>query len=160
IWRFAVDTPSDPSKIVDSRRLISSTQSDEEPRYSPDGASIGFWSERSGMLQAWISDANGYTARQVTNFVRAEKAWLSWQGMTSLFTYAQIPGSGSQLDRVIVAANFPSVRVPSATSNERVLGISNDGKYLYVTREDAAGNVLQRKSLATNQSEVLLRNIR
>ena len=41
---------------------------DHHPSWSPDGSQILFSSNRGGMRQLWIMDADGSNQRQVTNF--------------------------------------------------------------------------------------------
>ena len=48
------------------KRLTSSPGSDSHPRWSPDGKSIAFVSDRSGSSQVWILPLDGGEARQLT----------------------------------------------------------------------------------------------
>jgi Tol biopolymer transport system component len=45
-------------------RLTSGVAFDMQPRFSPDGRSIAFISDRSGLFNVWIADANGENPRQ------------------------------------------------------------------------------------------------
>ncbi len=49
------------------RRLTSAPASDTSPRWSPDGASIAFVSDRSGSSQIWAIDPSGGEARRLTD---------------------------------------------------------------------------------------------
>jgi dipeptidyl aminopeptidase/acylaminoacyl peptidase len=49
-----------------SRRLTTPNTSDRHPRWSPDGKSILFESNRSGESQLWVIDTGGGEARQLT----------------------------------------------------------------------------------------------
>jgi Tol biopolymer transport system component len=49
-------------------RLISSTHTDYNAQYSPDGKRIVFHSTRSGASEIWASDADGSNAVRLTNF--------------------------------------------------------------------------------------------
>ncbi len=49
-----------------ARPISSGPAMDAQPRYSPDGASIVFSSDRSGAEQLWIMDADGGNPRQIT----------------------------------------------------------------------------------------------
>jgi len=50
------------------RRLTSARASDTAPRWSPDGRTIAFVSDRGGSSQVWTIDTAGGEARQVTDF--------------------------------------------------------------------------------------------
>ena len=65
IWRFALH--STKSQENSPLKLISSTQEDNGPQYSPDGKKIVFASRRSGSFEIWVSDSDGSNARQITN---------------------------------------------------------------------------------------------
>lgn len=62
IWTAPVDGSAP------ARRLTDHLAWDYLPRFSPDGASIAFVSDRSGNPDVWIIPAAGGTARQVTTF--------------------------------------------------------------------------------------------
>jgi tricorn protease len=62
IWTAPVDGSSP------ARRLTDHLAWDYLPRFSPDGASIAFVSDRSGNPDVWVIPAAGGTARQVTTF--------------------------------------------------------------------------------------------
>ncbi|WP_110928139.1 S9 family peptidase [Bacillus massiliglaciei] len=58
---------------IDSKKITQFTQgnfSDTQPRWSPDGTSIVFVSNRSGKQQIWRIAFNGGEARQITDFKR------------------------------------------------------------------------------------------
>jgi len=50
-------------------RLTSGVASDAFPRFSPDGRQIAFISDRSGLENIWVVEANGANPRQVTHNV-------------------------------------------------------------------------------------------
>jgi Tol biopolymer transport system component len=50
-----------------ARKFIESTGTDVDPQFSPDGAHVLFASERAGIGEIWISDANGKNPRQLTD---------------------------------------------------------------------------------------------
>ena len=49
------------------RRLTSASAADTSPRWSPDGSSIAFISDRSGSSQVWAIDPSGGEARRLTD---------------------------------------------------------------------------------------------
>ncbi|MBN1164921.1 MAG: S9 family peptidase [Candidatus Krumholzibacteriota bacterium] len=57
-----------PSRGGKGRRMTTSPQGDNHPRWSPDGKSIAFLSGRSGSNQIYILPVEGGEARKVTDF--------------------------------------------------------------------------------------------
>ena len=64
IWR--IEIPNAGRKAKPPERLISSTRSDYNPQFSPDGKRIAFLSDRSGSHEIWVCDAGGSNAVQLT----------------------------------------------------------------------------------------------
>jgi Tol biopolymer transport system component/DNA-binding winged helix-turn-helix (wHTH) protein len=65
IWRIGLL----PSKGQENQplKLISSTQEDSGPQYSPDGKRIVFASRRSGSFEIWVCESDGSNPRQLTS---------------------------------------------------------------------------------------------
>ena len=51
------------------RKLTDDAHRDREPKWSPDGKKVGFYSDRSGEFQLWTVNADGAGLRQPTNSV-------------------------------------------------------------------------------------------
>ncbi len=66
IWQLTTD----PTLLDAGRpsRLISSTQNETRPQFSPDEKNIVFVSSRSGSLELWRCDSNGQNPVQLTSF--------------------------------------------------------------------------------------------
>ena len=62
IWRIDTEGKQPPVKV------ISSTQYDSSPQYSPDGSRVAFRSNRSGSNEIWVSDSNGRIPVQLTKY--------------------------------------------------------------------------------------------
>ena len=70
LWRIdlpALGTPSQSAPIL----FPSSTRTDYNAQFSPDGKRLAFQSGRSGRMEIWLSDADGANWRQLT-------AWAPW----------------------------------------------------------------------------------
>ncbi len=65
IWRIGLQT----SKGQENQplKLISSTQEDSGPQYSPDGKRIVFASRRSGSFEIWVCESDGSNPRRLTS---------------------------------------------------------------------------------------------
>ena len=66
IWRVDLRGPN--GKLLQTRPLISSTRSDYQPAYSPNGKRIAFVSERSGVPELWVCDHDGSNPIPLTSF--------------------------------------------------------------------------------------------
>jgi len=56
-----------PTQGGEPRQLTQSGKRDDQPRWSPNGGSIAFRSNRSGTAQVWLIDPTGGEARQLTD---------------------------------------------------------------------------------------------
>ena len=56
------------SKGISSQPLISSTQVENSPQFSPDGKKVAFASTRTGSYEIWTCDSNGGNTRRLTFF--------------------------------------------------------------------------------------------
>jgi serine/threonine protein kinase/Tol biopolymer transport system component len=65
IWRSPVGSgPAAPAIVA------ASTRGESSPSYSPDGSKIVFSSERTGISEVWVSNADGSNPQQLTRFGR------------------------------------------------------------------------------------------
>jgi Tol biopolymer transport system component len=64
IWRRELDSkgPSEPGQ-----KLISSTRVDAGPQFSPDGNTVAYQSDRSGVFEIWLCKRDGTDVRQLTH---------------------------------------------------------------------------------------------
>lgn len=148
IYRLSL---TNPNRL---ERFLSSTALDEEPRFSADGRSIAFFSERSGQLQGWIAPRdNPAQPRQITSFDRAEKAWPGWDSAGAAVFFARLPQVGPELHRF--SPGQPLQRVFSADRTQRVAGIGADGQSLLMELTSPTAPRLERWHIYNNLKEVL-----
>jgi serine/threonine protein kinase/sugar lactone lactonase YvrE len=85
--RLAYTIPSDDSNIwrIDltaktprPEPVINSTARDVFPQYSPDGSRLAFYSQRSGLGQVWVSDAEGRQAQRITFVKQGQASTPHW----------------------------------------------------------------------------------
>jgi Tol biopolymer transport system component len=111
-------------------RFISSTRSEENPRYSPDGRKIAFRSDRSGDLELWVSDSDGSNASQLTSFGGVGATGVNWSpdGRRIAFR-STVHGHGDIF--VIGADGGVPQRITTEPTEEAMPAWSRDGKWLY-----------------------------
>jgi Tol biopolymer transport system component/DNA-binding winged helix-turn-helix (wHTH) protein len=135
IWRVDLDEP-----MSRPRKLIASSREQKSPSISPDGTRIAFESTRSGTNELWISEADGSSAMQLTNFgIRAtgtprwspDGKWIAFdsrvEGEANL--YVIDPNHG--IPRKIEVQNVHGNNVPNW---------SRDGKWIYFVHAEDAHN--------------------
>ena len=111
--------------------IVQSSAGESQPRFSPDGRSMAFTSQRSGASEVWLADSDGENPRQLTHLSFYIAGYLRWSpDSQSLAFHARLPkephiyvvrvgdGSVKQITR-----NSPGFMAPSW---------STDGKILYV----------------------------
>jgi Tol biopolymer transport system component len=121
-------------------RLTSGPAFDGQPRYSPDGRTIVFTSDRSGAENLWLMDADGANPRALTkgdNQLFASPAWTpdgeyvvasrvegSLGSRYSLYIYHEDGGSGLELTR------------GEALLNAMGPAFGADGRYIWFARRN------------------------
>jgi Tol biopolymer transport system component len=74
IWRIELPNDGGVDEPERSVRLIASSQRERFPVYSPDGSRIAFLSDRSGHREVWVTDAEGRSPVQWTDW-RSSYVW-------------------------------------------------------------------------------------
>jgi len=123
IWRHDLQHPERPDE-----KLITSSRSQRQPSYSPDGKHIVFASDRGGSNDIWIADADGTNPTQLTNLKNAGSPSWAPDGKKIVFDCRVDGHAGVYVidisERVPhkLATNLPEASVPSW---------SHDGKWIY-----------------------------
>ncbi len=104
-----------PTAGGEARRLTTAPGADNHPRWSPDGKTIAFVSDRSGSAQVWLLPTDGGEARQLTKLpIDVSGPIWSPKGDKLAFVAEVHPGSGvdetAQKD-ADKAANKSKVRI-------------------------------------------------
>ena len=124
-------------------RITSGKGYDVQPRFSPDGKSIAFASDRGGLENLWLCDLDGKNARQVSTEKEATVSGPAWSpdgqylvgrkrltdqsslGTVEIWMWHVRGGSGIQLTK---KDEQPDAADPA---------FGKDGRFLYVSARDA-----------------------
>jgi len=133
----------------EAKSLTSGMAWDMQPRYSPDGASIVFTSDRGGGDNLWLMDRNGGALKQLTKEdfrLLNDAAWHPngrYVAGRKHFTTRRSLGTGEIWFYNIEGGEGVQVVKRSNEDYQKELGeptFSADGKYLYYTQNATPGN--------------------
>ncbi len=148
----------------EARALTSGVAWDMQPRYSPDGRSIAFTSDRSGGDNVWVMDRDGSHLMQVTkedfrltnspvwapdgDFLAARKHFTGTRSLGSgeIWLYHRSGGEGTQM-----------VKRPDEQKDLGEPAFSPDGRYLYYSQDVTPGRIFQYNKNPHEQIYVIQR---
>ena len=128
IWRMEV--PDSTGRGVSPTKLISSTQYDGAPQFSPDSRKIVFQSERSGRSDIWVCDSEGGNARQLTSLGGPIVGTPRWSADGRHIAFDARTEGHSDIYVVNAEGGLPR-RITTETSNDVVPSWSRDGRFVY-----------------------------
>ena len=124
IWRV------DPAGREAPVKVISSTQYDSSPQYSPDGSRIAFRSTRSGSNEIWVSDADGRTPVQLTRFGGPLTGCPRWSPDGMRLAFDTRPEGQADI-YVTGSYGGPPRRMTTSPAEDVVPSWSRDGAWIY-----------------------------
>jgi Tol biopolymer transport system component len=74
LWKIPIES----ARAGEPVRVTATTRLDRFPHYSPDGKRIVFGSDRSGINEIWVCDADGSNAMQMTSFGKGWSGSPRW----------------------------------------------------------------------------------
>jgi Tol biopolymer transport system component/DNA-binding winged helix-turn-helix (wHTH) protein len=113
------------------RSFVSSTRTEYNPQYSPDGRRVAFSSDRSGLQQVWVCDAGGGDPVQLTRFEWGASGTPRWSpdGHWIAFDHQEM-GAGWRI--YVMASDGGLVRRLTQDEGDSVIpSWSTDGKWIY-----------------------------
>jgi Tol biopolymer transport system component/DNA-binding winged helix-turn-helix (wHTH) protein len=135
IWRMAAPGGPGARDVTrarsSDRSLISSTQNDLTPQFSPDGRRIAFVSYRSGNSEVWVCNSDGSSPVQVTSFRGPEVTTPRWSpdGRRIAFDSDAV---GREFDIWVIGADGGKpVRMTTHPANDGNPSWSHDGRWIY-----------------------------
>lgn len=128
IWRIESDAPD--ALFGPPRLFITSTRTDFNPQFSPDGSRIAFESTRSGSMEIWVANSDGSTEMQLTHFGGPLTGAARWSPDSQQIVFNSRLGGQADL-YVISAKGGEPRRLTDDTSNEDLPSWSSDGRWVY-----------------------------
>jgi len=106
-----------PAEGGASRRIVSGSAFESQPRYSPDGASLVYISDASGSDNVWIARADGSGAKAITTRRRSSMQSPAWAADGKSIFVTVMDGAGmrtAELFRVDIATGVETKIVENA----------------------------------------------
>ena len=129
LWRMEVTSPE--FKTSAPSKLVSTTRSEYNPQFSPDGKKIAFVSDRSGAEELWVCDADGANAVQLTRFggdITCNR--VRWSPDGSRLTFSASPDGENAIYSVNANGGNPQrLTLDPRSSSEPYW--SRDGKWIF-----------------------------
>ncbi len=151
IWRVAIAGNEAPVKV------ISSTQYDSSPQYSPDGSRVAFRSNRSGSNEIWVSDSNGRVPVQLTKYGGPLTGTPRWSPDGMNIAYDGRPDGQADIYVVSSIGGTPR-RVTRSDAEDVVPSWSVDGAWIYFASNRTGAWQVWRVPSSGGQEEQVTRN--
>jgi eukaryotic-like serine/threonine-protein kinase len=128
IYRLPVPGQDVPNETP--AKFISSTLSEFNPQYSPNGKRIAFVSDRTGSLEIWVCDSEGLNPVQLTSFGNGTTGSPRWAPDSRKIAFDARPEG--QADVYVISADGGVPRRLTTEPTEDILpNWSRDGQWLY-----------------------------
>jgi Tol biopolymer transport system component len=123
--------------------LISSTQLDATPSWSPDGKRIAFKSNRSGTEEVWVCETDGSNPLKLTSFNGPNVIYPRWSPDGQHLVFGALTGQGGNFESYMIEAKGgPPRRITEATHRTMAHPVfSHDGRWIYFIRGAQDGAV-------------------
>ncbi len=120
-------------------RLISSTHTDYNAQYSPDGKRIVFHSTRSGASEIWVSDSGGANAARLTDFNAPITGSPRWSPDGEWIVFDSNKEGQFEVYRVRAGGGTPE-RLTDDPATDGVASYSRDGRSIYFMSSRSGSN--------------------
>jgi Tol biopolymer transport system component/DNA-binding winged helix-turn-helix (wHTH) protein len=133
IWRVQIQGQDKTSGDGQNGRFISSTRTDSNPQYSPDGKRIAFESSRSGSSQIWIADEDGSNLFQVTSVAAPTNGFPRWSPDGKWIAFHSRLAPTTRASIFVVPTGGGLARQLTHESEDMAPSWSRDGRWVYFT---------------------------
>jgi Tol biopolymer transport system component/serine/threonine protein kinase len=132
LWRMPLPgVPSEPGSPAGSpEKFLSSTRFEDSPAYSPDGKRIAFSSNRGGVRQIWVADADGSNPVPLTNFAAGVAGSPRWSPDGQTIVFDARPEGPADIYSIKAGGGTPQ-RLTDHPAEDHVPCYSADGRWIF-----------------------------
>ncbi len=138
-------------------RFISSTHTDYNAQYSPDGTRIAFHSTRSGASEIWVADADGANAVRLTNFNAPITGSPRWSPDGEWITFDSNKEGQFEVYRMRSNGGTPE-RLTHNPATDGVPSYSRDGRSIYFMSNRSGSNQIWKMDADGSHPRQITRN--
>ncbi len=154
IFDLLGDVYTVPISGGDAKRIVGGLSFESQPKFSPDGKSIVFVSDRSGAENLWLSDADGSNPKPLTKGRNSQYISPSWTadgnyiiasksteglGTFSLWMYHKDGGNGVHIGEPDPPPQQPGQGQPQAPRRNKYGAVASaDGRFIYYAQRNGA----------------------
>ncbi len=110
--------------------VVTSTQWDMQPQFSPDGSRLAFISTRSGSTEIWTAKGDGSNPIQLTSLGGPHTSQPRWSPDGKHISFVSRPEGQADV-YVVAASGSPPRRLTSHALDEMAPSWSADGRWIY-----------------------------
>lgn len=124
------------SKGIGSHPVISSTQVENSPQFSPDGKKVVFASTRTGSYEVWTCDNDGGNPQRLTFFGGPLTGTPRWSPDGRQIAFDSRPNGYSDIFLISSNGGTPRCLTPGTSTADDILpSWSRDGHWVYFTSD-------------------------
>jgi len=153
IWRKDLQHPE-----VATVQMYSSTRSQSDGQYSPDGKHVAFDSERSGTWSVWMADSEGSNLVQISREAPAVFPRWSPDSQTIVFQMFDEPSGLWGVYTADISDRVPH-KLKTNIRESQYPYWSHDGKWIYFLGYEGTGHQLYRCPAAGGEATLLVGSI-
>lgn len=147
IWRARILNTPQGRTLSAPERFLSSSGRNHGPRFSPDGKTLAFISDRSGAWEIWFCDPDGSNFRRMTHFNGPFLGSITWTSDSKKIAFDARPNGNSNIFVLDAAGGTPKALQPTHFE-ERVPCWSRDGKAIYFNSDRDGHAAVWRMTVA------------
>jgi serine/threonine protein kinase/Tol biopolymer transport system component len=130
LWRVDLPHPGRPSPSAPVLFPSSTTRTDYNAQFSPDGKRLAFQSDRSGHMEIWVCDADGTHAQQLTAMGAGNNGTPRWSPDGQMIAFDSNVDGNYEIYVVSASGGKPR-RLTVDPSDDHVPSFAGDGRFVY-----------------------------